>query len=365
MLFDLPDRAVTLLRALLLLVLAAGVVFYIATSLRWPLLVDAPVMHYVRFLMDHGFEPYRTITDNNMPGSYLTEGWAMHLFGPTDLAWRVYDLFLLAVITASMVVITRPVDWLAGVYAGGFFTLMHASEGPNLAGEREQVMTALLLAAIAILFTAVRNHRPALLLAFGFFAGLAASIKPTTPPFILLLAVIVLVVVHRRKLSPLPYFFWATLGLSLAFSLDLGFLLLHHAVQPFLFVVRVITPAYVSLRHPGWGMLLAHAVPSNLLLIVPFALVAFLLHRRWNWERWVLHLGVLARAFSFFAQQKGFLHHRYLLVSFLLLLVGLELLPALRRHGLARWAGAAGILLTLLVSLPHYLSTYRHLSTRS
>ncbi len=365
MLLTLPDRAVNLLRALLVLTLAAGTIYYIAFSIHWPLLVDSPVMHYVRFLMDHGFEPYQTITDNNMPGSYLFEGWAMHLFGPTDLAWRFYEFFLLAVITLAMVAIARPVDWLAGVYAGGLFILLHASEGPNLSAEREEVMAALIFCAYALLFTAVRRRRPVLLLPFGFLSALAASIKPTILPLDLLVLILALVVLRRRQLAAAPYLLWALAGLAAAFSLDIGFLLVHHAVHPFLFVLRVITPAYVSLRNPGWRILLPHAIPLNIQLILPFGLLVLILHRRWNWERWALLLGASVGAFSYFAQGKGFLHHRYTLLSFLLLLLGLELLPALRRRGLARWAGAAGILVTLVVSIPHYLLTMRSISTHS
>jgi len=364
-LLELPDRLVHLLRALLVLTLAAGTFFYIAISLHWPLLLDAPVMHYVRFLMDHGFEPYQTITDNNLPGAYLTEGWAMHLFGTSDLAWRFYDLFLLAVLTLAAVVIARPYDWRAGLYAGGLFVLLHGSEGPNLAAEREQVMTALLLAAYAFLFTALRRRQPAHLLFFGLLAGLAASIKPTMLPLGALTFLLALLVLRRRELAVSRYLLWGLLGFSLAFSLDIGFLLVHHAVRPFLFVIGTITPAYVSLRHPGWRMLLSHAVPTNLLLVLPFGLVALALHRRWNWERWALLLGAAAGAASFFVQQKGFLHHRYTLLVFLLLLLGLELLAALRTHGLPRWAGAAGILVTLLVSVPHYLVTMHRMSNHS
>jgi hypothetical protein len=42
--------------------------------------------------MEHGFVPYRDIPDIIMPGTYIIEGWAMRLFGGSDLAWRIYDL---------------------------------------------------------------------------------------------------------------------------------------------------------------------------------------------------------------------------------------------------------------------------------
>ncbi len=85
------------------------------------MLVDSPIMHYVNFLMRHGMRPYQEITDNNMPGAYLTEGWAMRVFGGGDLGWRVYDFFLLGVITAAVTTIAWHRDRLAGIYAGGIF----------------------------------------------------------------------------------------------------------------------------------------------------------------------------------------------------------------------------------------------------
>ena len=55
---------------------------------RWPLVGDAPLMHYVVFLMDHGKVPYRQIVDINMPGTYALEWAAIHGLGPGAAGWR-------------------------------------------------------------------------------------------------------------------------------------------------------------------------------------------------------------------------------------------------------------------------------------
>ena len=156
--------------------------FFVLASRHWPLLDDGPIMHYVNFLMAHGLRPYSDITDNNLPGAYLTEGWAMRLFGGGDLAWRVYDIALLGVLTAAMTIIARPYDWFAGVLGGGLFLVVHAAEGPRYAGEREEVIAVALMVGYAALFEAVRRYKPPLALLFGLTAGLAASIKPTFAP---------------------------------------------------------------------------------------------------------------------------------------------------------------------------------------
>ncbi len=359
------ERSITILRFVFFTTLAIALLFYIRTSLRWPLLVDSPIMHYVNFLTDHGLTPYRDITDNNMPGSYLTERWAMDLFGASDLGWRVYDFFLLAVLTFAAVVIAKPYDRLAGFYAGGMFALLHASEGPNYAVEREQVMTMLLVVAIAFLFTSLRRSMPWLCLFFGLAAGLACSIKPTVLLFPALVLPMTAFFLLRRRTSAAATLLWSFAGLLLALLADAAFLVRHHAVSAFLYVLLKITPAYVALHRPGFHGLIYMLVPRNLLLLIPFALAIALLRRRGSWEHAVLLIGAAVGAVSFFVQQKGFLHHRYLFVTFLLLLLGLEFFPALRQRGWVRSLGVVGILLTLVSSIPHYVQTLRHIATRS
>ena len=78
--------------------LAVSLFCAVGWSWRWPLVGDASLMHYVIFLMSKGLRPYQDIVDINLPGSYLFEASAMHLLGWGALAWRIYDLFLLAAI---------------------------------------------------------------------------------------------------------------------------------------------------------------------------------------------------------------------------------------------------------------------------
>ncbi len=70
-------RSVANVRAAVVVVTPASAICYGVFSLHWPLMVDSPIMHCATFLMDHGMKPYREITNNDMPGSHLTEAWAM------------------------------------------------------------------------------------------------------------------------------------------------------------------------------------------------------------------------------------------------------------------------------------------------
>src|ERR1035437_2614225 len=120
-----------LLRGLLIVALLASFATMVVRSLHWPLLADAQWMRYANFLIDHGFAPYRDILDFNMPGAYFSDRLAVFLFGPSDLGWRMYDIFLMVMATVGMIAIAWPYDWLAGLFGGVLFALLHAADGPT------------------------------------------------------------------------------------------------------------------------------------------------------------------------------------------------------------------------------------------
>ena len=353
------------LRYAVAVVMVTAAVYFVCVSYRWALLCDSPIMHYVNFLMDHGLRPYRDISDTNLPGAYLTERWAMHVFGGGDLAWRVYEFFLLGVLTLAMVTIAWPLDWVAGVYAGGMFLLLHGSEGPWYSVERDQVMTALLMVGYACLFSAVRKQRPAFMLAMGFTCAMAAAIKPTVLPLLVLLLLLMFFVLRRRGTSSTSYLWWASAGIALAFAGNLLFLVQHGAVLDFIHTQTRFTTAYVSQDQMGTKDLLLNAIPWNTLLLLLLALVLAFKNRGWNWERWAVLLGAAVGFASYFLQHKGFLHHRYMFLSFLLLLAGMEFLHALRTSGWPRYVGMAALVLTIGVLVPRYMINIHHVTGTS
>ena len=313
-------------------------------------------MHYVRFLMDHGREPYRDITDMNMPGAYLAEGWAMHLFGGGDVAWRVYDFSLMLVMTAAMVVIARPYDWFAGLFAGLFFSLMHGLEGPLNAAQRDLVMTVLLVAGYAFLFEGLRRRWSALVGLFGLCAGMAAAIKPTVGPFALVLLGAAMAVARRRGMRWGWYGVWGLAGLGVAGAIVAGFLLQHHALGDFLYILRTVIPQYAGLDKAPFGTMMRQAVPlPALLMLAPAAWLAWR-HRSWReWETVALWAGAVAGFLSYYAQRKGYVYHRYMMVAFLLLWIMIELGRALRERGGARWVAVAGFAVCTLFADTRYL----------
>ena len=193
-----------LLRVLLIVALLAAFAFMVVRSLHWPLLADAQVMRYANFLIDHGFAPYRDILDINMPGTYFSDRAAVFLFGTSDLGWRMYDIFLMVSATVGMIAIAWPTDWLAGLFGGVLFALLHAADGPTGTGERDLFITVLMIVGYAFLFYSVRRGRPGWMVFLGFCMGMAATVKPTTASLGFLLLAMAGVVLHKRRMRAMP-----------------------------------------------------------------------------------------------------------------------------------------------------------------
>ena len=336
-------------------------VYYIAASLHWIVMWDGAVMHYIHFLITRGFHPYSDITDMNLPGCYLTEGWAMDLFGWGDRGWRIYEYALLLVLTAGGMVIGGARHWLAGVYSGLFFVLLHGSEGPMMAVERDEVMTVLLVAATACLFLGLRRRQPLWLLPFGLLAGLAVSLKPGALLLDLAFTLLAGITIRQHGLPARRYLLWAAAGNGVVLALMIGFVVRHDAFSGLLFIVQHVLPAYVQEKNFGRFYLLRHLTPVPAIPLVLAALASALLRRRpLTWERSALLLGIFVGALSYWLQGKGYLYHRYLFSAFLLLWVGWELTPPAASQPAAsqtplRWLQIAGVALLLLVATPFYV----------
>lgn len=357
---ELPDR-MKLLRRLLIAELALATLCYVIFSWHWMLICDSPIIHYVNFLMAHGLKPYAEISDNNLPGSYMTEAFGMSLFGAGDLGWRLYEFFVLGALTTAMAIIALPYDWAAAVFAGGMFVMMHGKEGPWFAGERELTMTALVMVGYAALFTSVRHRLPGWMLVMGFCTAFATSIKPTIVLLGPLLLVMLVVVLRGKGLPWGRYLALGMAGMAVALFLNLGYLFAHHAFWDFVNTQRTVTPYYAALTKQSYPHLFHDLFQPRSFLLLPVAgfALAFPM-RRLNWEKWALVFGAGIGLVSYLQQRKGFLHHRYMLFIILLLLVGMALMHGLRSTGWRRWVSAGTIVYTMMVVVPYEVhATYK------
>lgn len=346
---------------LLATVTSIGAFLYMALhTLHWPLMQDAAVMHYINVLMSHGFAPYRQIGDFNMPGAYMMDRLGMIIFGPSDLGFRIYDLVLTLVAVAGSITIAKPYDWLAGLCAGVLLGTIHAADGPKGAGQRDYIMAVLIIAGIALLFSAVRSRLPVWTVGSGFFFGLATSVKPTVAPLGLLLLAIACFESRKRGLRAWEVFVYGLIGAAIPALIIVGCLLYYHSLHAFLFSVFGGAAAYADQNRQPFLALLRECIPRPMRLLVPFAFVSVFVNRDYrNWERWALFIAVGFSAFSYFIQGKGFYYHRYPLIATLLIWFAIELTIALRHTGIPRMAAAVGLAIGIFGLTPLYAERSR------
>ncbi len=358
------------------LVLSCGA--FLVSSWGWPLVGDAPLMHYVVFLMRQGMVPYRDIVDLNQPGTYAVEA-AVMWFGKGALAWRIFDLLLLCVVGAAMLVLCRsvhsPRSRFPALFATGVFALIHGRDGLIQLGQQDLLMAALLAVAFALLLQVVRSerkdHRRLSLLA-GLCLGAACTVKPDAlvlPP--LLLALVAWELTRRRR----PWAWHVSLasaGAVLPVLAALLFLVREQAFGAYVVTMIHLAPYHASLWRQPLGVLFLRSVSSVLLPLFCLWLPIFSLQHRWEiWEDRVLLLGFLFGVFSFCLQGRGYPYHRYPAEVFLLALAARAFsdvlisqadkparLPVV--HSLVKTLAFAGLAFGGLVVVPRSLQEILH-----
>jgi hypothetical protein len=352
--------------------LAAGLslsaLLYFVWSWRWPLVGDASLIHYMGWLIQRGWAPYREIGDMNMPGSYLIELAAMHLFGMGDVAWRLYDFTLMGATSASFFVITRsmkpgapsmtassswvgPEDgWLAGVFAACLFILVHGRDGLAQGGQRDLTMAVCLIVATAFLFVAIRREWPWAAVVFGLFSGVALTIKPTALPLTMSQLLLALYVLRGRggqgeskNRRWLRYAAATILGYLVAPGAAFIFLLRERALAAFVANLHGLVLYYSGLGHKPLGFLLLHSISPLLPLVLLWLAVLALRRRSMDWERAALGFGALFGLVSYLVQARGFPYYRYTLLIFLLPLMALDFSQAAQTQLSDLWRTTAHI----------------------
>ena len=149
-------------------------------SLGWPLIHDAPLMHYIAWLISEGAVPYRDAFDMNLPGVYLIHLAVLKLAGPGGLAWRLFDLAWLGITCGLLFVYCRPASdgWTAAT-AAVVFALYHLSGGAWHVGQRDFLLCPfLMIGALGVVRSLERGSAFGPLAAAGLALGAGMMVKP-------------------------------------------------------------------------------------------------------------------------------------------------------------------------------------------
>jgi hypothetical protein len=308
-----------------ILVASAALAAYLAWgSLGWPLIHDAPLMHYIAWVIGEGGVPYRDVFDMNLPGAYLIHALVIAVMGGGDLAWRMFDLGWLAATCGLLWVYARPLGTWPASAGALLFALYHLSGGAWRAGQRDFLLCAFLLAGALGVARSIEMRGALVPLAWaGLALGIGMTVKPHAGLFWLGAAASAGWGARRRW----PVTAAATmLGAGLiAPALVFGWLAWRGAVGPFLSVFTgYVVPLYGQVGRVavwlafgdyqlGWGLWIAMA-----------ALAAV---GAWNpapgaeARKAIALMGVAAGAIHFAVQGKGWEYQLYPLAVFVCALV--------------------------------------------
>jgi len=166
--------------------------YLVWASRAWPLIHDAPLMHYIAWLIAQGAVPYRDAFDMNLPGAYLLHLAVLQVGGPGDLAWRLFDLAWLAATAVLLWVYCRPMSDAVAAGAGAvLFGLYHLSGGVWRAGQRDFLLCLFLLAGAYGVARGLEQPDGRLaLLTGGLALGAGMTVKPHAGLFWLLCAAV-------------------------------------------------------------------------------------------------------------------------------------------------------------------------------
>ena len=340
--------------------LVVSLCWFVVRTWNWPLLGDAALMHYVAFLMDHGRVPYRDIWDMNFPGAYVPDWIVQHLFGPSGLAWRLYDFLTLASVGIAMFLIRRRRLWFAALWAAGLFALVHGRDGMEQLGQRDLTAGALLIVGVSFLFFAQRSGRTWMAACWGLLTGAAATVKPVLALYLLII-LLDSALEWRAERSVSKRLYFGIAGWLAPLILCFSWVYLKGGLNAFLFDVRVLVPFHASLGRADWRTLFYNSV-SPLSVLVGIWLIVLAVRRSKSTgqpapndqrERALLLANAALGLLSYLIQQKGYPYHRYPFLAFGLLVIGIDLIRAMQSHErYGRWLSASAFLWTSLIVAP-------------
>jgi hypothetical protein len=167
-------------------------------SRAWPLVHDAPILHYIAWRIGDGAVPYRDLFDMNQPGVYLLHLGLLKTFGAGDAAWRAFDLAWLAITALAVAALAAPWGAAAAVGGAAAFATYHLAGGAWQAGQRDFLLCPwLLVGVLGVARWLEGRGRLASLACSGAAMGAAVTVKPHAGLLAAALGVIVVVTAAR------------------------------------------------------------------------------------------------------------------------------------------------------------------------
>jgi dolichyl-phosphate-mannose-protein mannosyltransferase len=297
-------------------------VYLLWVSLPWPLIHDAPIMHYIAERISEGAVPYRDLFDMNQPGVYLLHLAVIRTLGESDLAWRVFDLAWLALTSVSIAAFARPWGATAAIGAGVLFAVYHLASGAWQAGQRDFVLCAFLIVAALAVARWIEAGGAWRLLVAGVVLGCGITLKPHALLFALALGAVALVAAWRAPIA-VPRSTAASalgayvIGLVVPPVIALGWVAARGGFAAWRDIVfDYLIPLYSGLSRAQDWQFWRGSVWIALGTAALVSLGAAAWRRRLTWRHGIAAVGLAYGALHFVGQRKGWEYHLYPLAAF-------------------------------------------------
>jgi hypothetical protein len=336
---------------------AAVTLLLLWRSLRWPLVHDAPIMHYIAWRIADGAVPYRDLFDMNFPGVYVLHLAVVRLLGTGDAGFRAFDLLALGAAAGAIAALAAP--WGRPAAAGGAltFTTYHLAGGAWQAGQRDFLLCPLLLAAALGVArwlerrpTGARSRASSLPWS-GLALGAAVTVKPHAAVFAALLGGLVVWAAWNDDGGPRrPLLAYASALAVVPVAIVLWLAATGGLAPWWRIVSEYVIPLYGRLgRRASWQLYPRVWIP--LAIAAALSLGSAVRHRRFGPRHAVATLGVLYGVMHFVGQGKGWEYHLYPLAAFVSVLAFAEIGPLLAERRALLAAPVAASLVAALALL--------------
>jgi hypothetical protein len=349
-----PARGVAGHFAWVLVIGLAGVVVYFGwVSLPWPLVHDAPIMHYIAWRISEGAVPYRDVFDMNFPGVYLVHLGVLRTVGAGDGAWRVFDLVWLGATSLAIGALAAPWGRLAAAGGALFFAAYHIGGGAWQAGQRDYLLCVfLLVGALGVARWGERRQRRALFVG-GLVLGAGVMVKPHALLLALGLLGLVLLAPQSRGLRWQAAAIFAG-GLAVVPAAIVAWMAAIGALEAWREIVfGYLVPLYSRLGRSGSWTVYRWTLWPAIAVALALSLGHALASRRLTFRHAVVLTGLGYGLLHYAGQGKGWEYHLYPLAAFAGVLLFSELAAVLRARPLLVGMPLAASLAVLVVLLAH------------
>lgn len=145
---------------------------------------DQAQFNYMGWMATQGYPFYAGSFDMNWPGGMILHWLAIELFGPSAIAWHLFDFCLLILTTVAAALFLRRGGFVLAPYVMlALYPVIYVTAGGWMAGQRDIIAVGVLIGGCCAMLAPASRELRAMVLA-GALVAMAVLIRPTYLSFL-------------------------------------------------------------------------------------------------------------------------------------------------------------------------------------